>query len=81
MAKMTLFQFEQCPYCALVREKLSELGMDYEIVDVSYDRSSPMRKELLEKSGVGTVPVLLDDGQYIGESSRIIEFLEKRHKL
>ena len=77
MTKLTLFQFEKCPYCALVRQKLEELGLEYEKIDVSYDREDSVRKDLLEKSGVGTVPVLLADNEYIGESAHIIEFLEK----
>jgi len=77
MASITLFQFEQCPFCAKVRAKLDEMGLEYEKVNVSYDREDPQRKELLEKSGVPTVPVINVDGKYIGESSEIIKYLEE----
>lgn len=75
--KLVLYQFEMCPYCAKVRNKLDNLGLEYEKVNVSHNRDDALRKELLEKSGVATVPVLKADNKYIGESSDIIEFLEQ----
>ena len=41
------------------------------------DRENPERKELFAKSGVPTVPVINIDGKFIGDSAKIIEFLEK----
>jgi len=75
-----LYQFETCPFCAKVRAKLKELGLEYKPVNVVPDRENPQRKELREKSGVGTVPVIEIDGRFIGESDAIIEYLEKRGK-
>jgi len=75
MAKITLYQFEECPYCAKVRAFLDEKGLEYEKVNVPRDREDPQRKELLEKSGVGTVPVIKIDDQYIGDSQVIIDHL------
>ena len=77
MVTLTLFQFETCPYCAKVRGKLDELKLDYKKVNVDSNRDSEQRKELLEKSGVGTVPVLKVDDKYIGESDIIVDYLEK----
>ncbi len=78
--KLTLYQFEQCPYCAKVRAWLDEHGKEYAKVNVANDRDDPQRKELAEKSGVATVPVLKveNDGTeiYIGESADIIAWLE-----
>ena len=73
-----LYQFEACPFCVKVRAKLEELGIDYEKVNVAHDREDSQRKELLEKSGVATVPVIEIDGKFISESDVIIEYLEKR---
>jgi len=75
---MKLFQFETCPFCAKVRAKFEELNIEYEKVNVEHDREDPTRKMLLEKSGVGTVPVLEDNGEFIGDSQNIIEHLESR---
>jgi len=74
---ITLYQFEQCPYCEKVRQKLAEKNLEYEKVEVPHDRDSEIRKDLLEKSGVATVPVIQIDEKYIGESGDIVEYLEK----
>jgi len=79
MAKITLYQFEQCPYCEKVRQKLAEKNVEYEKVNVPHDREDPIRKDLLEKSGVATVPVIQIDDKYIGESSDIVNHLEKNY--
>ena len=76
MAEIILYQFEQCPFCAKVRNKLKEMNLRYEKINVSYDREDPVRKELLEKSGVATVPVIMVGGKYIGDSAEIIKYLE-----
>tara|TARA_Y100000034_G_C6686215_1_gene301897 strand:- start:339 stop:575 length:237 start_codon:yes stop_codon:yes gene_type:complete len=75
---MKLYQFEECPYCAKVRAKLEELNIDYEKVNVANDREDPQRQMLLEKTGIATVPVLEDDGEFIGDSGNIIEHLENK---
>lgn len=75
--KITLFQFEQCPFCEKVRQKLKELGIEYEKTNVPHTRDAEERKDLFEKSGVWTVPVLKIGDKYIGESGEIIKFLEK----
>ena len=79
MAKIILYQFEHCPFCAKVRVKLDELRLDYEKVNVSTNREDVLRKELLEKSGVATVPVLGMDGKFIGESDAIISYLDSSY--
>ncbi len=76
MGKIILYQFENCPFCAKVRAKLAEKGLKYEKVDVSTDRSDSLRKKLLEKSGVATVPVIEIEGKFIGESDAIIDYLD-----
>ena len=80
MPKITLYQFEECPYCARVRAKLNELGMEYEKINVPRDRESPIRRMIAEKSGVMTVPVIEIDGKFTGESAVIIEKLERLKK-
>ncbi len=77
MNKIILYQLPGCPYCTKVRNKLEEMKLDYDIVDVENDRNDPVRQELLEKSNVPTVPVIQVDGEYIGESDIIIAYLEE----
>ncbi|MAF99411.1 MAG: glutaredoxin [Nanoarchaeota archaeon] len=74
---ITLYQFEHCPYCQKVRVALDKKNLEYETVEVPNDRFDPVRKELLEKSGVPTVPVIDIDGKFIGESADIIEYIEE----
>lgn len=76
--KIILYQFEECPFCAKVRVVLRESKLQFEVVNVSYDRDDLLRKELLAKSGVPTVPVISIDGEYIGDSQRIINYLKEK---
>lgn len=77
MIKITLYQFETCPYCEKVRQKLAEKRLEYEKVEVPRNRDDPIRKDLFEKSGVHTVPVIKIDNKYIGESGDIVKYLEE----
>ncbi len=75
---LTLYQFEECPFCEKVRTYLDEHNLEYEKVNVPAYREDPVRKELAEKSGVFTVPVLKDGDEYIGDSGNIIKYLEEK---
>ncbi len=77
MTIITLYQFEECPFCAKVRAKLAEKNLDYKKINVSPDRNDPQRKELLEKSGVATVPIIEVEGVFIGESDEIVKYIEE----
>ena len=66
-----------CPYCEKVRKVLAEKNLEYEKVNVPHDRDDPVRKDLLEKSGVATVPIIQIDDKYMGESSEIVDYLEE----
>ena len=76
---ITLYQFETCPFCEKVRNVLDAKSIEYEKVNVPADRDDPVRKELLEKSGVGTVPVIKIDDKYIGESGDIVAYIEENY--
>ena len=76
--KISLFQFESCPYCEKVRRKLKEKNLDFEKINVLLSRENPIRKDLFKKSGVLTVPVVKIGEKYIGESQRIIYYLEEK---
>ncbi|MDY6764541.1 MAG: glutaredoxin, partial [Halobacteria archaeon] len=51
-----LYQTPGCFYCAKVRKKLEELGLEYESIQVS-----PTREEVRKISGQTQVPVLVDE--------------------
>ena len=73
-----LFQAEWCPYSALVRESLTELGVDYVVRQVP--PYPPEREALRELSGQDSIPVVrLEDGTVLsGDSFDIVEELRRR---
>jgi glutaredoxin len=80
MADITLYELPGCPYCAKVTNKLDELGLEYDTVEVpsSHDR----RTEVEEVSGQTGVPVIVDEAHGVDgmpESDDIVEFLEKNY--
>lgn len=77
IAEITLFQLPGCGYCRKVREKLDGKKVKYATVNVSPSRADVLRKKLLEKSGVSTVPVLKIREKYLGESQEIVKYVEK----
>ena len=78
--KITLYQYENCPFCMMVRDKLEALGLEYNAIEVPRDIDDPVRRDLFDKSGVRTVPVIDIDGEWTGESDAIIEKLESINK-
>ncbi|MBT4604853.1 glutaredoxin [archaeon] len=75
---IVLYVLAGCPFCEKVRVKLKELKLEYTESEVPMSRDDPMRVELMEKSGgIGTVPVIKVGGEYIGDSSIIIDYLDQ----
>ncbi|NLO81314.1 MAG: glutaredoxin [Xanthomonadaceae bacterium] len=79
--RLSLYQYDACPYCALVRMAIRELGLDIEIRDVL--RHPRFRRELIAGGGSSQVPCLrLDypDGRtrWMYESLDIIDYLRRR---
>jgi glutaredoxin/uncharacterized protein (DUF302 family) len=75
---MRLYQAEWCPFSHRVRAKLTELGIGYEIVNVS--ASAKNRAELEEVAGTNAIPVLVDRERVITDSSEAISYLEQKHE-
>ena len=71
---MTFYHTEWCPECALVREKLADLGITYE--DVIVQDFRPFRKQVYEVSGQYYVPVLVDGDTVLTETSDILAYLD-----
>jgi glutaredoxin 3 len=53
-----------CPYCTMAARLLSQLGLEFEEVDVSGD--AERRRWLLEVSGQRTVPQIFINGHSVG---------------
>jgi glutathione S-transferase len=75
---MLLHQFQSCPFCRKVRNKLAELDLDYETREVP--RNKAQRTTIKELSGQIKVPVLEDGDQVIHDSTDIINNLEEEYK-
>jgi glutathione S-transferase len=71
---ITFYHVNWCPECAVVREKLAELGLDYE--DVVVPDFRPMRKQVYDVSGQHYVPVLKDGDKVLTETQDILSYLD-----
>ena len=72
-----VFQAEWCPYSSMLRQRLTELGVDYVIRQVA--PNAPERDGLKEATGQDSIPaVILEDGTVLaGETERIIARVEE----
>jgi glutaredoxin 3 len=80
MSELILYELEGCPYCSKVKNKLSELGLEYESRMVP--RSHSQRDTVKEISGQTGVPVLIDEDHGVEgmpESDDIVAYLEETY--
>ena len=80
MANITLYELPGCPYCAKVIDKLNNLGVEYDSIEVP--RSHDQRTEVKEVSGQTGVPVIVDEEHGVDgmpESDDIVEYLEETY--
>jgi glutaredoxin len=78
--KLTLYHFDSCPFCRMVRSAIDELGLQVELRDIF--ENAQYRDELVEARGRPTVPVLRitspgGEERWMPESRDIVEYLEK----
>jgi glutathione S-transferase len=73
---MELYQAEWCPHSHNVRQRLTELGLDFTVRQVAAEPDE--RSELQERVGTTEIPVLVtDDGDAICGEEEILVFLER----
>jgi glutathione S-transferase len=80
MSELVLYELPGCPFCAKVKNKLSELGLEYESREVP--RSHGERTEVEAISGQTGVPVLVDEAHGVdgmSESGDIVAYLEETY--
>ena len=76
MASITLYELPGCPYCAKVVDKLNELGLEYDSIEVP--RAHGERTEVENVSGQTGVPVIVDEEHGVdgmAESDDIVAYL------
>ncbi len=80
--KLTLYHFQSCPYCAMVRNAIENLGLEIEQRDILQDQTA--YDELVAARGTRTVPVLRieadggGDDTWMPESADIVAWLKKQ---
>jgi glutathione S-transferase len=77
---LELYELDGCPYCAKVRKKLDELGLEYTSRTVA--RAHADRDEVEAISGQTGVPVLVDEEHGVegmAESDDIVDYLEETY--
>jgi glutaredoxin 3 len=77
MGTLILYNIDDCGYCAMVRNELKRLNLDYETIDVPWSHSQ--RTEVFEISGQTTVPVLVDGEIILDDEYDIIDHLKKTY--
>lgn len=58
-----VYTTETCPYCVMVKKYLQAKGIEYEEIDVTNDPET--RQQLLDKTGVMSVPVTTDGENFV----------------
>ena len=76
---MKLYNIDGCGYCAMVREVLKQMSLDYEKIDVPWPHHQ--RQEVHEISGQTTVPVLVDGDTILADEYEIIDYLKKTYSV
>lgn len=66
---------EGCPYCARAKQALKERNIEFEELLLNKDVSN---RSLRAMSGATTVPQVFIDGEHIGGSEALQEFLQKQ---
>ena len=77
LAMLTLYQTEWCPHSRRVRQRLTELGVDFIAKQVPARRED--RADLRRATGIDHVPVLIvDEGRPLEGSDEILRYLAER---
>ncbi len=74
---IVLYQAEWCPYCVRVRKKLTDLLLDYTIVNEPHSHAE--RHATKAASGQTGIPVLVDGDVVLDDDDDIIPYLEKTY--
>jgi glutathione S-transferase len=76
---MTLYDHPDCPFGMKVRIVLAEKDMDCDYVQVDLQSGQHRQPEFLKLNPFGRVPVLIDEGCVIYESTIINEYLDDEY--
>lgn len=71
-----IYQAEWCPHSHRVRQRLTELGVEFEAKQVEAEPAD--REQLRRISGQGSIPVLVDGDAVVAGPDEIIAWLDER---
>lgn len=74
---IVLYQAEWCPYCARVRQKMTDLLLDYKTVNVP--RAHSERAVVKAVSGQTSIPVMVDGEVVLDDDDDIVPYLIKTY--
>jgi len=74
-----LYDFPQSPYCQKVRLVLAEKDLSYETIFVDLTKNAQKTPDFLRLNPYGKVPVLIDEGEVVYDSTVINEYLEDEY--
>jgi glutaredoxin len=77
MTMLKLYNIDGCGYCAMVRDVLRQLQLEYEKIDVPWPHGQ--RAEVYKVSGQYTVPVLVDGDTVLDDERKIIRHLRQKY--
>jgi glutathione S-transferase len=73
---MELYQAEWCPHSHKVRQRMTELGLEFVARQVAADPDE--RDEMLRRTGTNEIPVLLaDEGSVLRGEDEILPYLAR----
>ena len=81
--KVVIFSQTTCGYCVLAKELFDNMGIEYTTVELNDSSNCPesdcmsLRRALMSKTGMRTVPQIFINGQKIGGYTDVAELAEK----
>lgn len=82
--EVKVYTTSTCPYCTKVKSFLTEKGVEFSAIDVSKDAEA--LKEMIEISGVRSVPVISACGEVMvgfdqGKLEQMLNCIEQRSEV
>ena len=75
---MELYQAEWCPHSHRVRQRLTELGLDFVAHQVPAEPGD--REQMRRAVGDDSIPVLVDDEHILHGDDEIFRYLDERYE-
>jgi glutaredoxin 3 len=76
---LTLYQAEWCPYSARIRQRLTELGVDFVARQVAAEPED--REDMRRAIGTDEIPVLVtDEGEKLEGEDAALRYLDERYE-